>query len=683
MLHSIDFELIRASDFVKQNENYKAEIIYNKILEKFPKNIRASDALKSLEKNTSKIKSSFNQMQAIKECFNNNQKDKALKLALDLEKKDNSNAELYNILGVLYYNKNNIQDAEINYKKAISINPKFSLAYSNLGNLYSDNKNFFASISSYKEAIKIDPYNDQYLNNMALLLSTCKPDRYNEEWVEALELALIKKTMIYDNNFHTLNQSSISILKLHSYYKKIKDLLFNNKNFTDLNQILNEFSKIKLFHLCIEDTKNFDTEFETFLRDIRYELLFNKEKIIFTNEILKFLQSLALHCHNNEYVSYESDNELIEVKKLKNEIETNISIIDNNTFINIIILGCYKDLSKYEWIKKINFPFELLKIKERFVTIPIIEKKYIAKLEQIKPIQNKVSIDVKKMYEENPYPKWSHLKRSIKKVSLHEYLNINNIQFNKINSNDRKTILIAGCGTGKEAILTAMTVKDCNIIAIDLSSKSLGYAIRKSKEYNINNIRFIQGDILDLPLLNIKFDCIFCSGVIHHMANPYEGLQVLNSSLKNNGLMKLALYSKLGRQKLYSIQQSVKKYPTNNLNRVINRFRHEIIESKNENFITLKNIGDFFSTSELRDLIFHIQEHQYTIPLIKKTIKKLNLNFCGFENINNHHLEFIKFNSSNKNLYDLDHWDYFEKAKQDTFKEMYNFWLQKVEKIFN
>ena len=87
MLHSIDFELIRASDFVKQNENYKAEIIYNKILEKFPKNIRASDALKSLEKNTSKIKSSFNQMQAIKECFNNNQKDKALKLALDLEKR--------------------------------------------------------------------------------------------------------------------------------------------------------------------------------------------------------------------------------------------------------------------------------------------------------------------------------------------------------------------------------------------------------------------------------------------------------------------------------------------------------------------------------------------------------------------------------------------------------------------
>jgi hypothetical protein len=166
------------------------------------------------------------------------------------------------------------------------------------------------------------------------------------------------------------------------------------------------------------------------------------------------------------------------------------------------------------------------------------------------------------------------------------------------------------------------------------------------------------------------------------MNNPSEGLKILNDHLKNNGLIKLALYSKLGRQKLYGIQQKVKKYPTNNLNKVINKFRQEIIESKNQDFLALKNIGDFFSTSELRDLIFHIQEHQYTIPLIKQTIKKQNLNFCGFENLNDHHLEFIKFHSSNKNLYDLDQWDCFEKANQDTFKEMYNFWLQKVENIF-
>ena len=682
MLHSIDFELIRASDFIKQNKNYKAEIIYNKILKKFPKNIRALDALKSLEKNTSNIKSSLNQMQVIKECFNNNKKDKALKLALDLEKKDNSNAELYNILGVLYYNISNIQDAEINYKKAISINPKYSLVYSNLGNLYSDNKNFFASISSYKEAIKIDPYNDQYLNNMALLLSTCIPDQFNNEWVEALESSLIKKTMIYPDNLHTLNQASISIIKLHPYYQKIKDLVSSNKNFTVLNEVLDEFSKIRLIHLCIEDTKNFDIEFEIFLTDLRYALLFNKEKIIFTNEILKLLQSLALHCHNNEYVFYESDSEFIEVNKLEHEIETSTRLIDNKILMKIIILGCYKDLSSYEWIKKIDFPFELLKLKERFVTIPKIEKKYIDKLQQLKPIQNKLSLNVKKMYEQNPYPKWSHLKKDIKTFSLDQYLNTHNIQFKKINSNDKRMILIAGCGTGKEAILAALTIKNCNIIAIDLSSKSLGYAIRKSKEYNINNIKFIQGDILDLPSLNIKFDCIMCSGVLHHMNNPNEGLKILNDHLKNNGLIKLALYSKLGRQNLYSIQQRVKKYPTNNLNKVINKFRKEIIESKNQDFLALKNIGDFFSTSELRDLIFHIQEHQYTIPLIKQTIKKLNLNFCGFENINDHHLEFIKFHSSNKNLYDLDQWDCFEKANQDTFKEMYNFWVQKLENIF-
>ena len=153
-------------------------------------------------------------------------------------------------------------------------------------------------------------------------------------------------------------------------------------------------------------------------------------------------------------------------------------------------------------------------------------------------------------------------------------------------------------------------------------------------------------------------------------------------NLKNNGLIKLALYSKLGRQKLHSIQQRVKKYPTHNLNKVINKFRNEIIESRNQDFLTLKNIGDFFSTSELRDLIFHIQEHQFTIPLIKQIINKLNLNFCGFENMKDLHLKFTKFHSSNKNLYDLDHWNYFEKANQDIFEEMYNFWVQKNTKTF-
>ena len=40
---------------------------------------------------------------------------------------------------------------------------------------------------------------------------------------------------------------------------------------------------------------------------------------------------------------------------------------------------------------------------------------------------------------------------------------------------------------------------------------------------------------------------------------------------------------------------------------------------------------DFFSLSEVRDLLFHVQEHTFTIPEIKDMLSKLGLIFCGFE----------------------------------------------------
>ena len=58
--------------------------------------------------------------------------------------------------------------------------------------------------------------------------------------------------------------------------------------------------------------------------------------------------------------------------------------------------------------------------------------------------------------------------------------------------NKRNSILIAGCGTGKEPAEYGQLIKDVDITAVDLSSKSLGYAIRKCNELKIDNINFLQ-----------------------------------------------------------------------------------------------------------------------------------------------------------------------------------------------
>ena len=43
------------------------------------------------------------------------------------------------------------------------------------------------------------------------------------------------------------------------------------------------------------------------------------------------------------------------------------------------------------------------------------------------------------------------------------------------------------------------------------------------------------------------------------------------------------------------------------------------------------NSVDFYSLSTLKDLLFHVQEHRFTIPQIKNHLDQLGLYFCGIE----------------------------------------------------
>ena len=45
---------------------------------------------------------------------------------------------------------------------------------------------------------------------------------------------------------------------------------------------------------------------------------------------------------------------------------------------------------------------------------------------------------------------------------------------------------------------------------------------------------------------------------------------------------------------------------------------------------TRTDSSDFYSVSSIRDLIFHVQEHRFTLLQISKILKDLNLEFLGF-----------------------------------------------------
>ena len=102
------------------------------------------------------------------------------------------------------------------------------------------------------------------------------------------------------------------------------------------------------------------------------------------------------------------------------------------------------------------------------------------------------------------------------------------------------------------------------------------------------------------------------------------------------------------------------------------------MRSDKEHHKSILNFSDFYNLSELRDLLFHVQERRFTIPKIKYHLDKLGLKFCGFisnEIVSN----FKQTNRAKDDPYNLDKWQAYEEANPRAFVGMYHFWCQKAE----
>ena len=294
-------------------------------------------------------------------------------------------------------------------------------------------------------------------------------------------------------------------------------------------------------------------------------------------------------------------------------------------------------------------------------------------------MNDEASREVREQYEENPYPRWVKLAVAPKGRSVAEACNKAKLQLHtdNIKSVFSPSILIAGCGTGQHSIGTASSFANCKVTAVDLSCASLAYAQRKTKELGITNIEYLQADILRLGELDQEFDIIESSGVLHHMDDPMAGWRVLVGLLKIGGLMNIGLYSELARRQIVKAREEIGLQGTMTSEDEIRQFRQSVVESDGEQnrFFSLSN--DFFSLSTLRDLVFHVQEHRFTLLEIHKSLDELGLKFCGFAD---QYVvgSFYNYFGKESDACDLSLWHQFEEAHPNAFAGMYQFWCQKI-----
>jgi tetratricopeptide (TPR) repeat protein/2-polyprenyl-3-methyl-5-hydroxy-6-metoxy-1,4-benzoquinol methylase len=562
------------------------------------------------------------------------------------------------------------------YKQAIKINPDLHNAHNNMGNALKDMGKLTAAIESYKRAIKINSSHEDAYRNLGKSLQNVVFTRPDSDLKSIIHSMLESANQARPKD---IAAAALSLLKLEPAVKEFLSTHVSGEDLQLLERLIANVDEEPLFLKLMTLCSLGDLAFEKILTNARSVLLMSANNISAAPATLRFLSALALQCFANDYLYHQTDEETKSLTILETLVEQALLKGIQPSPHWVLILGSYKALHQYQWCGQLSLTQDLQAVLAMQVFEPQQEHYLKTKIPILKELSDKVSSKVRDQYEESPYPKWIDLGLILSPAPIAKVVKALKVRLadHKIFEVEAPAILIAGCGTGQHSIDTAARFKNAKVLAIDLSLSSLAYAQRKTEAFGVQNLEYMQADLLDLGQLNKTFDIIESSGVLHHMEKPMAGWKVLVSCLKVGGLMKIGLYSELARQHIAKMREEIQQLNTETDHIGMKRFRNGVIRSKAPHHQLIISSPDFHSMGSLQDLLFHVQEHHFTIPQIQHCLTKLGLKFCGFE-VGTITQDFKRTNSGEDDAYDLIKWHTYEQAHPHAFAGMYQFWCQKV-----
>jgi tetratricopeptide (TPR) repeat protein/SAM-dependent methyltransferase len=396
------------------------------------------------------------------------------------------------------------------------------------------------------------------------------------------------------------------------------------------------------------------------------------------DEHLEFICALARQCYVNDYIFSTTGEEERKVSELRKLISAQLEQAESVHPVSVATLAAYvslRSLPESESLSCKSWAMPIAALVSQQLLEPAEEALVQRDIPRRTEIDDAVSLSVRQQYEESPYPKWIGIACRGNPKHLARYF-ADKFGF-CVDQRSSMSTLIAGCGTGRHAIEAAWAFRNTQVLAIDLSMRSLAYALRKTRELGLSNLRYCQADILKLDTAFGQFDVIECVGVLHHLERPWEGFRVLLDHLKPGGLMKVGLYSRLARLRIMEAQKRVATRSSSKQD--IRQLRQELISSMDvDDLKGILDSHDFYSLNSCRDLLFHVQEQHLALDEIKTHLSALNLTFIGFE-IDETILASYRTQFPNDlTCRNLDQWGLFEEKNPDTFRNMYQFWLQKT-----
>jgi tetratricopeptide (TPR) repeat protein/2-polyprenyl-3-methyl-5-hydroxy-6-metoxy-1,4-benzoquinol methylase len=631
-------------------------------------------------------------------------------------------AEVHYNLGITLKELGRLEDAEASYNKAISIKPDYVEAHNNLGNTLKELGRLEDAETSYKKAIGIKPENAKAHSNLGITLREL--GRLEEALFTVIKSIKIKPTAEAKSLFieltkkieiYTWDQSLVQLvitailepwgrpsdlisfacrlLRVDKEFSFVVNQVKEDEYQSNYDEIFlgliskKEFAASTLLDAMLSSSPIPDAEIEIFLSSLRRHLLKVAVSIILkegeTEEVATIYCSLAQQCFINEYVYFQTPEEIKFSNQLLNQLTEALEDRQSIPSVWLISVACYFPLYSIKGAEKLlqkKWSDGVEKILIQQIQEPLEELILRASIGAVTSIENQVSLVIQSQYEENPYPRWVRLPKDSSKKFLNAYMQSKFplSPFRRLVDDRNPEILIAGCGTGQHSIGASQEFKGAKILAIDLSMASLSYAKRKTAELAVDSIEYAQADLLKLNSLGRTFNIIESSGVLHHLENPFEGWAALLSLLRPHGLMRLGFYSELARQDIVRVRNLISNEGIGSTSQEIRDYRKHLLElNDSENYGFVTSSSDFFSTSACRDLLFHVQEHRMNLNILADFLIDHDLNFLGFDIDSSVIRAYKKRFSNDPSATNLDQWHIYEEENPDTFISMYQFWTQK------
>jgi tetratricopeptide (TPR) repeat protein/2-polyprenyl-3-methyl-5-hydroxy-6-metoxy-1,4-benzoquinol methylase len=438
----------------------------------------------------------------------------------------------------------------------------------------------------------------------------------------------------------------------------------------------------RLLRYLLESTPAADADLERLLtqtRRIVLELAASDAGRAVDGEELAFCCALARQCFINEYVFACTEDEEEKARALRAALTEALQSGAAVPLVWPVAVAAYAPLhgiSAADALLRGSWPAPLAAVLRQQIIEPREEKTCRAEIPRLTRIEDDVSRQVQQQYEENPYPRWVEVGRIVKPTTLQLWLSALSPDAAPAETSGGD-ILIAGCGTGQQAIETAQMCPDARVLAVDLSVSSLAYAQRKTRELGLRNLEYAQADILRLGTIGRSFDVIESTGVLHHMADPLAGLGVLVKLLRPRGLIHLGLYSESARQPMVAARRFIAERGYRGTAADIRRCRQELMSEKPAHLPDVAQLGDFFSISSCRDLLFHVAERRMTLPEIEAFLDAEGLALVGFQVEDQVAARYRQTFPADMTMTNLANWHAFEQRHPYIFSSMYVFWVRR------